>query len=371
MLLLIILSAATVLLVGVRLVVLPRKRRFSRPWTPAPPAVPPSAQVPSSAPGTRAGRARNAPFTAKTSDIGGRSIEPSRSAGVVREPYVPGLQIGRQLGHGGQAAVYEVLGDERMVYKKYFVPRRDIAAVRDVIESGPRVRKRLAGRGVDLMWPARIIERDGVVQGIVMPRVPERYSVNFAGPARGGRLLLTLDHAVPRPSAVYRVADVSDEDRLAIVVLVAHFLEALHHEDLVYGDLSWRNFLFSLSPSCGVLALDLDGVSRIGTRAVSAHTPDWTDPHSTSSGLVDSFDLDRYKFALLAHRMLLAKSLDARLPGVVGDEPIVGLSPTGGRAVRWLLGRASGGAGSRPQIAEWIAALEDSEPDRSLIAIGG
>lgn len=361
--LLVVLGVATVILVVMRLFMLRgRSARLRRPRhsAVAAPAVPAAPNLPR--PG--GSPVRFVRTAAKASGTAERHV-PVKEVGALVEP---GLRIGRELGHGGQAAVYEVVGDADVVYKKYFVPRRDTAELLDLIGSGSLVRERLADLGVDLVWPQRMVEGDGVVRGVVMPRVPARYSAEFTGPGRVDQRLLTLDHAIPRPSAVYRmIAEVSDDDRLAIVRLIGHFLEALHREDLVYGDLSWRNILFSNSPSPGVLALDLDGVGRIGTRMISAHTPDWTDPLSTSSGLVDGFDVDRFKFALLAYRMLVAKSLDARLPAALGDELIAGLSPTGSRGVAWLLGRAAGAAGTRPQITEWLDVLDD--PDRHALPV--
>ena len=155
-------------------------------------------------------------------------------------------------------------------------------------------------------------------------------------------------------------------ERLQILLRIGQFLEVLHSHDLIYGDISWRNMLFALDPT-EVAILDMDGVHRISAEVLAgkdgAHTPDWEDPKSPD-GAALGFDQDRYRYGLLAYRMLVSDGYDTHLPE--GDHlPSLDHWGLASRAelqtIEWLMKRSCGPLGSRPPIGEWVEALRFAE----------
>ena len=158
-----------------------------------------------------------------------------------------------------------------------------------------------------------------------MPRFPQGYKLTVNGVEREASLM----YAVPKDGPFAASVATTPAQRLALVTAVGRFLAALHHCDYVYGDVSWSNMLFRVQPRPSVLVFDVDGVRRVGALPAlsqgAADTVDWRDP-AARAGLDACFDSDRYKFALLAYRLLVALSVSAPLPST-WRSPRTGASP--------------------------------------------
>ena len=107
----------------------------------------------------------------------------------------------------------------------------------------------------------------------------------------------------------FGVDDPTDGDRRVLCHALASVLAVLHRNELVYGDLSARNVLWTIRPEPAVLLLDCDGVRRVGKAAPARQldSPDWDDPSSTNQ----TIESDRYKFGLFVARVF-ARSLTSR-----------------------------------------------------------
>lgn len=277
------------------------------------------------------------------------------------------LRVGAMLGRGGgQGAVYALPQHEGYAYKHYYDP---IPGARDsfheLVDAGRALAPSLAAHSISALWPVHVLGPGDAVEGYAMPLMPDRFRTELHTPYGPDLQEATLEFALaPDPGkAFFPVRALSPTERLQLVRKVGVFLDTLHAADLVYGDLSLKNMRYATDP-LELLVMDMDGVHRISTKVIPAkdlaNTPDWNDPHRTSE-LPLGFDLDRYKFALLVHRLVVVNHVSAPFPDdpsaiVVPEEAAPDHAQREGLA--FLLHRAAtGGTGSRPPIREWLSML--------------
>lgn len=282
------------------------------------------------------------------------------------------LRVGNMLGRGGgQGAVYELPRHEGYAYKHYYEPIENArGSFAELVEAGRRLASHLAGQGVSALWPVHLVGPGETVEGYVMPLMPDRFHAEIHTPYGPGRQEATLEFALePEPDKTfYPVRVLSAAERIRLVRLVGLFLDTLHRNDLVYGDLSLKNMRYATDP-VELLVMDMDGVHRISTPVIPAkdlaNTPDWNDPHRASEMPI-GFDLDRYKYALLVYRLLVVNSVSTAFPddsSTIQVPEECGLGDHQRAELAFLLQRAaSGQTGSRPAIREWLASLVDDTP---------
>jgi hypothetical protein len=271
--------------------------------------------------------------------------------------------IGESIGQGGQGAVYVLADDPRRVVKQFSRAIPGVEAdFKELIAVGAKIREPLAGLPIDFCWPEDALIDSGLT-GYIMPRLDSRYYFPYGN--QGRSWLRTLDFAVPRASAFTFPFTVSDADRLVLVQLVAAFLESMHAAGVVYGDLSWGNFAFDPSPEPRLAVYDVDSSRILGSRSFTrqppASTPDWDDPMAPDLP-VATLDADRYKFALLAFRLLVARNLDGRIAPAQLAGSVPGFSALDSRQLAALWSRAAGPGGTRPQLSEWTRILGRPRP---------
>ena len=280
-----------------------------------------------------------------------RALRPARRD---READAVSVTAGAELGSGGQGRIYEIVGDPNRVLKAFNAPipaaEEDLDAILRVLD---RVAGDLSGLPIALCRPERAVTDRHYLMGYVMRRIESQFFFTSSWGRLTKRLPRELQYAIPRQSA-FQMPAVKPDDMLALVRLVARFLDAMHRHDLVYGDISWTNFTFALDP-VRLCVHDFDSTRRLGGDAFTAQPPldtiDWDDPE-VSDAPVATLDSDRYKFALLAYRMLAVEDLSARL------DPDKAAATTAQRSdLQHLWRRAAGRTGTRPQLAEWLPAL--------------
>jgi hypothetical protein len=268
------------------------------------------------------------------------------------------VTAGAKLGSGGQGQIYEIVGDPDRVLKAFLVP---IPAAKDnldaVLGALDRVAENLRSLPITLCWPERAVTKENYLLGYVMRRIQSPFYFTSSRGLLSKRLLRELQYAVPRRSA-FEMPVVKPNEILELVRLVARFLDAMHRQDLVYGDISWTNFTFALDP-IRLCVHDFDSTRCLGGDAFTAQPPldtiDWDDPDARDAS-VATLDSDRYKFALLAYRMLIAKDLHSRLdPGGAVAAAASEVLPSSDLQHLWR--RAAGPLGTRPQLVEWLRAL--------------
>lgn len=277
------------------------------------------------------------------------------------------LRIGPMLGRGGgQGAVFELPRHEGFVYKHYYQPIENARASFDeLVEAGRRLQHPLADHRIGALWPVHILGPGESVEGYVMPLMPDHFRAEIHTPYGAELQEATLEFALVPESgkAFYPIRVLSARERLELVRLIGIFLDALHANDLVYGDLSLKNMRYATDP-IELLVMDMDGVHHISTPVIPdkdlANTPDWNDPHR-SSDMPLGFDLDRYKYALLVYRLMVVNSVSAAFPedsAAISVPEAVCIDNDQRQRLEFLLQRAATGlTGSRPAIREWLAIL--------------
>jgi hypothetical protein len=269
---------------------------------------------------------------------------------------ISNLVLGSELGGGGQGKVTEVNGlminGQWPAALKIYTPgaSNPDTAVLERIVGFPR---QLSPGDSSWLhehtaWPAMIAEDSGTVRGFLMRTVPDAYYFGFHTRTRGTRrhladvaFLLNTDQYV-RSSGLA----VSDRDRLSLLTSLAQALTRLHSLDVVVGDLSPKNLLFSLAPSPGCFIIDCDAMRVRGeTVLAQIQTPDWEVPGGELSATPAS---DAYKFGLLAIR-LFARDQSSSDPAAIGM-----ISPEMGRLAAAVLHDDPSG---RPAPQDWIPAL--------------
>jgi DNA-binding helix-hairpin-helix protein with protein kinase domain len=210
--------------------------------------------------------------------------------------------------------------------------------------------------GAPTAWPTgRVFERGRCV-GLLMPAAPDRFTTRLAGRSRLRELQFLL---YPRRAMWADLALPTDEERRVLAVGYVRLFEVLHRNDVVVGDVSMRNLLWTLEGGPGVYAIDCDGF-RLAGRPPSVRPSDtagWVDPACPRAVTLDA---DRYKLALLTVRLLLGNHTVT--PADVCAKPL--LRAAFGGALGSLVARAAR-PGKRPAAESWLAALT------SDVAAGG
>jgi len=264
------------------------------------------------------------------------------------------LQLGTQLGSGGQGTVHDLNGPgSGLVYKEYLDPGRvNSAELRALVAlpSGMDAADRDALLA-QTAWPRNLVLNGGIVTGFLMPKVPS----SFWWTSSTGPKLLELQYLLFPPKPLWSSISLPDaQGRLHLARRIASLFQLLHGQGIVVGDVSMANLLWSEQGD--VYLLDCDGTRRHGRPPVTPQpeTPDWDDPHQPASG--PDLDTDRYKLALLVSR-ILTFTYDHRPglpPALVPDLP-----PRVVTEVTARLAAAAGPRGTRPDAAQWSLALSD------------
>jgi hypothetical protein len=304
------------------------------------------------------------------------------------------VAVGALLAEGGEGRVFEVAGDAGSVYKAYRrpVPLPAVAPLLAWLEELARSDPAMAARvRASTSWPtAAVVEHTAGaggtagewVQGLILPRAPERFSVRHRD---GVRHLATLSYLTTDPrqrSAAYGLTlpAAASPPRIALVYALARLLEAFSagRATLAHGDLSTKNILWSLQPAPEVYLLDCDSsrLFRPGGAPFDAYrrpvvaTPNWDDPAAALSGSDPGPLSDRYSLGLIFLRLVGAAHYPIQGRQKRGEDTVIDfeIPPWGRRAQRlgreapvWdVCSRALGvrRPESRPDASEWVRVLE-------------
>ncbi|GAA1802170.1 hypothetical protein [Actinomadura chokoriensis] len=270
------------------------------------------------------------------------------------------LQLGGELGTGGQGKVHDLLGAWRgYVYKEYIASGVNGPALKRLVElPGEMAQADRDGLLHQAAWPLARVLDGGAVKGFVMRKVPQEFYGRTASKPR----LREVQYLLYQPKAMWGDITPPDADgRLKIARNIVALFRLLHVRRLVVGDVSMNNLLWS--PSGGVFLLDCDGIRETGAKPVlqQPFTPDWDDPQQPATG--PDLDTDRYKLALLVTRILTRTS--ALRPGDRVD-CVPGVPGQIAAEVAVRFADAAGPRGVRPDAAYWARALDE----RGVIELG-
>ena len=250
------------------------------------------------------------------------------------------LTTAARIANGGQGTVFR-LSDPPGTLLKLYHP--GIAVLSD--ELGRLVE--LAGdlRDVPVALPSGRVFDGGRCVGLLMPEAPERFATTLAGQRR----LLELQFLLyPRRAMWADLALPTGLERRRLAAAYLRLFQALHHNDVVVGDVSMRNLLWTLAGGPGVFAIDCDGF-RLADRPSAVRpvaTAGWGDPARPREITLDS---DRYKLALVTLRVLLGSHTVT--PEEVCAKELLGPELT-------ALARHAVRPGRRPLAECWLGTLE-------------
>jgi hypothetical protein len=216
------------------------------------------------------------------------------------------------IAEGGQGKVYSapeltvpgVTGD--LVYKEY--KRNQVASngLRAIV--GMRSRLSTADRQrLDSMaaWPICTVQKQSVVSGIVMPKIPATFFEARTLPTgRQKDMPREVQNLFVSAAKCRRLGLplVNLYDRFAVCRDLAAALAFLHDNNVVFGDVNAKNALFRVPGDPTVMLVDCDAVRVKGSAAVvkQLNSPDWEPPEGSTL----TVHTDVYKFALFIVRTL-------------------------------------------------------------------
>jgi hypothetical protein len=265
---------------------------------------------------------------------------------------------GRTLGRGGQGRVTEVtVGVVRYtepLVAKWYLPQVPVdAAALTRLVSWRRDLPAAQQRRLDeqTCWPRAVLVGNQRVVGVLLPRVADGYAFTSRLPSGDtATALRELQFLVADATTLARrrLPDVSLDGRLRVLRAFADGVAFLHRDQIVLGDLSVKNVLWSLAGT--TYLLDCDALRLVGTQPPTpqANSPGWEDPlfPGTQSQLSD-----RYKLALAVLRVL-ARDFQTRNPDAA--RPVLG-----DRLADMLRSALRGRPEHRPTAADWSTALSN------------
>lgn len=268
------------------------------------------------------------------------------------------LKLGSRLGTGGQAEVFRLDNYPQSAFKRYraqLLPKLRTDVLDGLVAETPNLK--LEGRPITYWatWPTATVRQNGHVVGFMMPLIPADFSFT-EGQLKG--IQSSFMYLASKPAPFWGAVTLPAVSvRVHLLALLAGVVQQLHHRNMVVGDISWANMLWTTRPEPRVMLHDCDGIRPPTGVPVSPQldSPDWDDPLAAPGSAPDQ-DRDCYKLALAVQRVL-GLNLTAR-PDPAGGHAMDGVDRDTARTIDGLLMRAAGRIGTRPTATEWRQALQ-------------
>lgn len=268
----------------------------------------------------------------------------------------------RELGAGGEGRVFEVPGLGNLVYKEFFpsatsIP--DLQALERLISAreswSPDEQSWMNERSV---WPISSVLENGRLKGLLMPRIPKLFYRSHGIKANPRVVLCEWNYLALRNrfgSNPNIFSDVPRPETFQVIELIldlSRTMSLLHAHDIVLGDVSGKNLLWTDRPSFRVFAIDNDGFRFIGTGGIASpkQSPDWEDP--VLAGRATTPESDIYKLGLAAFRALWSAGTDKPTMDRMNQSVGSGIS----KDVVDLIAQSTLGP-TRPSSADWVSVL--------------
>ncbi len=222
----------------------------------------------------------------------------------------------KPLDEGGEGSVFVCdapVGDQALssartvVYKEYKETKRasiDAEALGQLV----RLPVELESEDTALLsslaaWPTHSVLTEGVSVGVLMPHVPATYYLRTERTDGSVETILAKFELLLNGDDFLRRMGIhlTDLDRLELLSSVAATLDFFHQRDIVVGDFSCRNLLFSVGPPASCYFIDCDSMQLHGRSTLPiGETPEWELPSGEEVGTPEG---DVYKFSLLVLRL--------------------------------------------------------------------
>lgn len=289
------------------------------------------------------------------------------------------LTVGDRLGDGGEGEVFRVTNHQGQVLKLFKDTVRHELNEQGLVETvgllgsmSPTDQAYIRSRSV---WPSTVVRKSGVFVGFLMPILPREYFVKHGqkGNAVEGlndwnKLTFRKDWC-QNPNlessspalwfpAGKKPENLSDSDKEKQIVLLrllldtAKIFEVLHRYNIVVGDVSGRNILWSGSVGDTAMLIDCDGCRLENATGVTRakQSPEWFDPFLQGSTNLQS---DLYKLAVAIYRGYFSDGLGLPSGNAV---PLVS------QADSQVMALAKRGVAehNRPTASEWVSVLSNA-----------
>lgn len=263
---------------------------------------------------------------------------------------------------GGEGIVYRIGSRPTQVYKEYKEAQRptmNVAALQDLIDFKDQLptpdQARLLSRTV---WPKEIVAHGAQPFGFVMDAIDPRFYRKYGLRANPKDVLCDWNQLIYQAGTapshmISEIPRVSAPEAVQLLSDLAQTVDLLHRHDIVVGDMSAKNLVWSVNPLV-VLLIDCDSFRRSGKLGVCAHkeSPGWVDP--TLQGRPTSKDSDIYKLGVAAYRSLWHDASSAVTSQFVKDRPAHNVP-----AVLLSLIAASVAETGRPSSTDWVTTLQN------------
>lgn len=272
-----------------------------------------------------------------------------------------------ELGSGGEGRVFACANLSGQVFKEYQDrndPTRHEIPLARLIERKDQLEQAFREQGFSsladvISWPSCIVRDHDKFVGFVMPEIPRRFMMTVqVGSSQTSETRPTEWNYLCHPEYmrnrnVRLSVDYPDDIkvRARLCELFARALTALHRAEVIAGDISGKNLLWSTRPDPAIFLIDADGSRILFEQGVSHHkqTPDYMDPEL--GGGPTSVRSDSYKLMLVVFRALVGHGTmvpsSETIPSI-GESPLKHLGGLFERGLR----------GDRPRPDEWIGPLE-------------
>jgi len=274
------------------------------------------------------------------------------------------LTIHRELGSGGFGTVYEVdtpnglLPEPTCAFKEFKSPGdaevqnlKVLVAHRASMPNEDR-----AILDVFTTWPLEVVTDRGSVVGFLMRLVPSTFvESSIAQVGKTTSVLRSIDwlanpvHA--KKSGAKVVVDADDiKTRLRYCAWLCRVVHFFHRNEMVYGDLSLTNILYSDSRGNPILVIDTDPVriEAVSPPLAQATSPGMRPPEArgTNATNVQNAKTDLFKLAVLLYNVLgSSMRIDPKLSALQGKIDSTGIQ---------MFARALGSdRDRRPTAEEW------------------
>lgn len=203
----------------------------------------------------------------------------------------PGLKLGREIGRGGQGAVFEVEGNPHRCVKLYFEP--DSAKADRLRQRFNHLRSKNVNDDPRLVLPTDVLSAPAT--GYVMRRVTDADPLSFrAIPARG------------EPIGAWFARTGGLRGRLLLAHELVRAFRDLHLRGLSFGDLSWENVLVPRRGRPSVHLIDCDNLSVDGASPPSIiGTPWFIAPEVLQGTHHPDAISDQHSLSVLLYHMLV------------------------------------------------------------------
>lgn len=284
---------------------------------------------------------------------------------------IPYSQVARpgdliEIGKGGEGRVFTVRSMPGFVYKEFVefpghTPNK--SALEELMGSlqqmSPDERSWLSERTT---WPQTLVMDGNKMKGFLMPLIGQQYFKKYGIRANPKNVACEWNYLSMRSKYegnknIYsEVPRVTHFGAFSAVVDLCKTTEILHRYNIVIGDMSGRNLLWTDVPTLRVMVIDCDSFHLEGKVGVSPpkQSPDWEDPALATPLTTKESDL--YKLALAAYRGVWAATTDRPL---AGNKPIPHVPDGVPEILRSLIERSIG-ASPRPSAKEWVDSLKQA-----------